>query len=640
MVELIQVECRLFVIVPPDNTTFLAKRLPRPMIRRMAAILLVLVASTAASPVLAAAAPADNAAGSESSGTAVASPEDLTGEVRQLSQELDGTEKIIDMMLIPITVLVSILAAGGILGVVYSVRDQRRATQLHELTVGGEVAAQRRSEQSYGSFFEQSQTTISLVNDTLQLAKEANDRAMKSMQSKAQGRIDEIEERSQTLLLEVFGDEEFELIINHPRRRDELHDIAAELRSLEGYLSLQEIKIPQYTKFIKALDQFLLDDTEAAIDALRVAFQESAVGELRRFIEYWLGYMLTTTGNYEEAVSKFRDDEKDLKEGESEYFQLDRIIAETEFFDIAKRNAERENSKDGGVTTPHDRFELVAKLLDDLGAQAKKLEDSKSHRAKHHTRLEIARTRADIYEWVAYDSDHLDDPLKAKAVQELYEFLERDPKLLNAEEELKALEAKEASKEEQAEKAEEVLRAEEALEPVNVAEFIEAPLRKELQDPEVFRAWALKQAQQICQEVKDPNLDVEFARAECLFKLGHGKAADAAFEKAEQALHHEAGEFHEKRRTASLHQSVLICHARLLKLREADPNQKEEQGRRVREASQKAVEAVKDMRQGGVTVFSQIQRRNVAQDEFKDEVRLIVKQTEDEDKKSDGAVPY
>lgn len=166
------------------------------MMRWVAAILLVLVALTAASPVLAAAAPADGAVGSESSVASETGPEDLGDEVNRLSLELDSTEKIIDMMLIPITVLVSILAAGGILGVVYSVRDQRRAGQLHELTVGGEVAAQRRSEQSYGSFFEQSQTTISLVNDTLQLAKEANDRAMKSMQSKAQARIDEIEERS------------------------------------------------------------------------------------------------------------------------------------------------------------------------------------------------------------------------------------------------------------------------------------------------------------------------------------------------------------------------------------------------------------------------------------------------------------
>jgi tetratricopeptide (TPR) repeat protein len=568
--------------------------------RWIAAILLVLAALTAGSPVLATAAASTSAP--DSAAVALeAHPEKLANEVDLLSHELKGTEKIISLMLLPITVLVSILAAGGILGVVYSVRDQRRTSQLHELTVGGEIAAQRRSEQSYGSFFEQSQTTLSLVNDTLQLAKEANDRAMKSMQSKAQSRIDEIEERSQTLLLEVFGEEEFELIINDPRRRDELHDIAAELRSLEGYLSLQEIRLPQYTKFIKALDQFLLDDTEAAIDALRLAFQESAVGELRRFIEYWLGYMLTTVGNYEEANSKFRDEETDIDKGDSEYFQLDRIIAETKFFDIAKTNAENEtsNPKKRVITTPHERFELVADLLDELGKQAETLEQSTSHRAKHHTRLEIARTRVDIYEWVAYDSDHLDDPLENEAVRKLNEFLKRPPE-----------------------------KEDEGLEPVRAVEFLGSSAWDELQDPEVFRAWVLSQAQSVCQEHENRNLDVEFALAECLFKLGKTKGADNAFESAERALHHEAGEFHEKRRTASIHQSVLICHSRLLKLREKDPNQKEDLSRRVREASQKTIEVVKDMRQGGVTIFSQIQRRNVTQDEFSDEVREIVKQAE------------
>lgn len=347
--------------------------------------------------------------------------------------------------------------------------------------------------------------------------------------------------------------------------------------------------------------------------------------------------MLTTTGNYEEAVSKFRDDEKDLKKGESEYFQLDRIIAETEFFDIAKRNAEKENSnkKERVVTKPRERFELVAELLDGLSTQAEKLEKSPSHRAKDHTRLEIARTRADIYEWVAYDSDHLDDPLDPDAVRELYKFLERDSKLLKAE---GVLEAEETPEVEEALKAE-VLKAEEALEPEEAAAFLKSPGWNKLKDQEVFRAWALKQAQAIC-EVKDPNLDVEFARAECLFKLGHRKAANTAFEKAEQALHHEAEEFHEKRRTASLHQSVLICHARLLKLREADPGQKEDQGRRVREAFQKTIEAVKDMRQGGVTVFSQIQRRNITQDEFKDEVQQILKQTEDKGGEKDDPVSH
>lgn len=533
----------------------------------------------------------------QSSITAVAKRvDDLSDEVGNLSIELEDSEHFVEVLLIPIGLLVSILVAGGVLGVVYSFRDQRRASQLHELAVGGELASQKRSEQSYGSFLEQSQTTLSLVNDTLNLAKEANDRAMKSMENKAQARVDEIEERSQTLLLDVFTQEEFELIINDAHRRNALHDIAAELRSLEGYLSLQDIKLPQYTKFIKALDQFLLDDTETAIHALRLSTQEGAVGDLEHFMEYWLGYMLTTVGEYEEAIRKFHHDELQLEKDDPEYFQLERIVAETEFFQIAKENAEEENAdrKKGRVVTgPRGRFQLIAPVLDTLSELAGTLEKSTNQHAKSHTRQEIARTRADIYEWVAYDPDHLDDPLNQEQIE-----------------------------------AGDAVRAEygEELKESRATDFESSRAWDALRDPDVFRVWALRQAEDICNEQDERNLDLEFALAECLFKLDEHDAADAAFASATHALEHEFRELHEKRRSASIHQSVLICHCRLLELRRDDSDQQREQRRGAREALSDTLDVLKEMRQGRVTVFSQIQRRNISQEEFRDEVREIVEQ--------------
>lgn len=521
---------------------------------------------------------------------------ELTDQVEKLQIEMEGTEHFVEVLLTPIAFLVAILAAGGVLGVVYSVRDQRRTSQLHELTVGGEIASQQRAEQSYGSFLEQSQTTLSLVNDTLGLAKEATDRAAHSMELKAKSRVDAIEERAQTLMLDVFSEKEFELIIKDPARRDELHNIASELRSLEGYLSLQDIKLPQYTKFIKAIDQFLLDDTEAAVQALRLASQDHVVGDLQHFIEYWLGYMLTTVGNYDEAISKFRHDEIDLDEDDPEYFQLERIIAETEFFLIAKENAQLESTskKKKKVTGPHKRFMSVKKLLVRLEKLAKRLEksESQSEQVKQHTAMEIARTRADIYEWVAYDPRHLDDPLRKGPIARAKEIQRDHPEIKR------------------------IFKA---------TKLTRSPAWKKLGDPNVFRAWALGQARAICEKQKDRNLDLEFALAECLFKLRNEKA-DGAFERAEHALHHEFGEFHEKRRSASIHQSVLICHSRLLKLHDDDKKLRRAETRQVIQASRDTLDVVRDMRQSRVTVFSQIQRRNVSQSEFKEEVDEIVKQ--------------
>lgn len=534
-------------------------------------------------------------AGQAAAQSSTSATERLSKEVDDLSNELNETRHFGELLLTPIALLVSILAAGGVLGVVFSFRDQRRVSQLHELTVSGEISSQRRSEQSYGSFLEQSQTTLSLVNDTLELAKEATDRAAHSMELKAQSRVDAIEERAQKLMLEVFSAREFELIIDDPSRRGELHSVADELRSLEGYLSLQDIKLPQYTKFVKALDQFLLDDTESALQALRLASQDDVVGDLQRFTEYWLGYMLTTVGEYEEAVNRFEHDEISLKEGDTEYFQLERIIAETEFFRIAKPKLKSGPSDDSAKDerSPSKRFEVVAELLDELTKLALNIDGSEDERAKVHTILEVARTRADIYEWIAYDPRHLDDPLEKEPIERAQGIASISTKAEGA---------------------------------VAFTSSSDWEKLSDPDDPDRFRAWALRQAQAICEDHPQRNFYVDFALAECLFKLRDFHRADSAFEKAEHAVHEEFGEHREKRKTASLHQSLLICHSRLLKLRDSDDDRRRAETRQVRQAFRNTREALSDLRQSRVTVFSQIQRRNVTQDEFKTEIAEIVEQ--------------
>ncbi len=72
---------------------------------------------------------------------ALAAGSDFQRELRQdtrihdLRKDVDEHEKIITYLLFPVTVLVGILSLGGAIGVVFSFRDQRRISQLHELTV-------------------------------------------------------------------------------------------------------------------------------------------------------------------------------------------------------------------------------------------------------------------------------------------------------------------------------------------------------------------------------------------------------------------------------------------------------------------------------------------------------------------------
>ncbi|HEX6753358.1 MAG TPA: hypothetical protein VF093_07220 [Solirubrobacterales bacterium] len=414
--------------------------------------------------------------------------EQQSDEIKELDEDLEKSERNFERIFLPVSFLIGILALGGGLGVVFSIRDQRRVSQLHELTVTGEVSSQRRSEQSYASFLAQSQTTLSLVNDTLELAKEATDRAAKSVAEKAKLRVDAIEERAQRLMLDVFATREFELVVEDPDRRAELHAIGDELRVLEGYLSLQDIKLKDYAKFVKALEQFLLDETESALQALQLAAQGRVVGDLQKFIEYWLGYILTTVGQYEEAIARFEHDEVDLSDDSPQYFQLERIKAETRFFSLAKPTPGTESwsAEDrADPREPHRRFEVVAPLLDELQELAEKVAASDSHQAKIHTQLEVARTRADVFEWVAYDKSHLDEPLDFETA------IKRGGEIVYGHQS-----------------------------PEKPSDLLGSPLWERLNEPDLLRYWALREARKICKEdLGGRSVEVDFALAECYFKL-------------------------------------------------------------------------------------------------------------------------
>jgi tetratricopeptide (TPR) repeat protein len=561
-------------------------------------------------------------------------------EIQDLGEDLEKSEQTIERILLPVSVLIGILALGGGLGVVFSIRDQRRVSQLHELTVTGEVSSQRRSEQSYASFLEQSQTTLSLVNDTLELAKEATDRATKSVKEKTELQRDAIEERAQRLMLDVFNSNEFELVVVEPVRREELHAIGREVRALEGQMGLQDVELKDYAKFVKALDQFLLDETEAALQALQLAAQGAVVGDLQRFIEYWLGYVMTTVGMYAEAVQKFEHDEQSLPPGSPQYLQLERIKEETRFFALAKPDLDSkywDDEEKVDTRPPHLRFERVVTLLDKLEVLAAKVATSEEHEAKPHTQLEIARTRADVFEWVAYDKSHLDEPLETDAIDEANEILDR----LQREGEIPV-----------PEEADEIVDAPE--EPERLRKLLGSPLlTTAAEKPDLLRCWALREAGRICEEkFGEQSMEVDFALAECHFKLRDPRAI-AAFEKLEKDVSTHFGDHREKRHEVAMYQSLLICNCRLFTLRkeavEAEDKRqarlreagepitpaenvprrnKEEEERHIHRAHRETREKLNQIPRGRVTIFSHIQRRNLTRDEFAAEVEEIIVQEE------------
>lgn len=509
-------------------------------------------------------------------------------QIVDLRTEVHDLHDFVQFMFLPMGVLLAVLTIGGALSVVFSIRDQRRVSQLHELAVTGEVSGQRRSEQSFSSFLEESQKTLTLVNDTLKLAKEASGRAQHTIQTKARSEVEGIEQRAQQLMLDAFA-VEFETIVDAAQSRDELRTIGKELRALDGHLRLYDIELPPYSRFVKAIDAFLDDDTEGALYALERAAQEPMSVDLKRFVLYWLGYMLTTISAYDRAIKKFEGDEVDLARGDSQRIQLERMIKETSFFQIARRWIP---AKDGG---PRERLQKVARLLDelrDLAGEAATLDDP-----HHLSRIshEIARTRADIYTWVARDQNLPTKPLddewvgRAKQVACPAPQPPEDAAASGTVDELPTLD-----------------------EPATLVAL--AP-----EQPEVLRAGALLLAESICREQEEPDFYIALAQAECEFALGRD-GAETTYRGVERMLSDEGAKHREQRRTAELEACSLICHWRLLLLGSEAGHA---EIRQANEAYRRAVKAEHDMRQPNVTVFSHVQRRNLTREEFKQEIKDI-----------------
>jgi hypothetical protein len=549
-------------------------------------------------------------------------------EIKTLGEDIEKSEKNFERIFLPVSFLIGILALGGGLGVVFSIRDQRRISQLHELTVGGEMMSQRRAEQSYASFFEQSQTTLSLVNDTLELSKEANLRATESMKQRAQEQVDAIAERADDLLQRVYQDGDFERIVYDSETRVELHAIADELRAVASFLRLQDIDPPPHLKFVKAIGQFLDDDTEGALRTLRQLSQSGTTGELRRFTLFWLGYLSTTVGEYEAAVRTFVDDDAGLDKEDTEHFQLRCIIDETRFFEKAKRFREGKGSDDEkkAIDGPLKRLTAVADLLDDLTKLAYSVATSKDSRERHHVSLEVARTRADIYIWVAHDPSNLNKQIETQAVAEIGEKWKLGgpaPEVIRGDEE-------------QLDEEQDVSMSKD--EKKGAVGFLRSDDARSLSD-DGLRAWALRQAATICEAQHDPNFDVVFAQAECCFKLGEDKAAEAAIHDAEDRLSNQFGDYMEQRRKATLQQSDLICRRWLFHLEQKKGGQgSRESRRRVGQAAKLTGEAAAAMHQSRVTIFSQIQRRNISRPDFVRETEAIAKLPKDS--KEDGEDPH
>jgi hypothetical protein len=525
------------------------------------------------------------------------SPTDQQVEIDDLQNRVSDLEEIVQLLLAPIAILIGILSLGGALGIVFSLRDQRRLSQLHELAVSSEVSSQRRTELSYSSFLEESQKTLTLVNQTLALAREATDQAAHTMERKAAASLASIETNARDLLEPLLDSGEFESIVEDAEVRANLETIAGELRAIEGYLLLQDIDLQPYSRFVKGMAQYLGNDTTGALRTLRHAAQDSTVRELQLFSIYWDAYLNVALGNYAEATHVFRLGEENLSERAMERVEFQRMIDDANFFRIAvNRTSAR----------PLERFETVAPFLIDL-EDISDLQHVEDVDARTRTSHEIADTRGDLLSWIAYRTDGLYEPLPANALVDASDFdqaLRLDADLIRRDGTISI-------------------------------KSIRQGARLDGKPDDTIRAWVLMQAHMVYSREHDeenPDLVLAFGKSECDFLLRSldENAGVEAYKNVERKAIEQLGGHREQRKNVELAAIYLICACRLLHLYRRRPGINEgeirNQETEVKNSHLRVQDALAEMRDHKLTINSPLQRRPLSISDFAQEALAIVQQ--------------
>lgn len=562
----------------------------------------------------------------------------LANQVHELASRLEDTRESLKetresnhandtMILTPMAILIGILAAGGALGIVFSVRDQRRTSQLHALSVSAEVGTQRRIEESYSTFLGESQKTLTLVNDTLGLAKEASVREARSMDLKAKSNLDALEAEAEDLVLQVIETGDYEEIVDLPEPRSRVQSIARRLASLEGYVVLQEIDLHPYSRLVKGIEQFLDGNVTAALHTLRHAAQDSSNRQLQRFALYWAAKLNNAVGNYDHALHLLDQALELFGTQESiEKQEMRRLHLETEFFQISEEIASlTETSLDA-----LDRFKGVKRTLVNLADASQRIQQMTEHDKDKHAHHEVAINLADIYSWIAYRPQALCNQLDGTACEEAEAVVAK----VN-QEVAEDLVAKKILEENVAEGLVEEKAAEEIAYAVHndpAAWLDDKYLTRVLGlNEEAFRAWVMLQAKRALPKMEDLHSDegvdfsLIFGRAECDFALDDSHDVEEYRELEGKALEDQVGGHREHRWTVELAQIALISKVRLLRHAEVDRRDIDVEKLRAEMDStyirlQNALHGAPDHT---VNIFSHLQRRNLDENSFREEATSL-----------------
>ncbi len=207
---------------------------------------------------------------------------------------------------------------------------EERTTQLHDLTVRGETASQARSDEVHRTFLSSSKDTLDLVNATLNLAKQASERAAKSVEDRAKVILQKLDIDSKDLLASVPAQDDRALVAD-PARTASLRSLA---QRIEGF-QINRLVLPEAMQlsseclFIRGMDFHLKQQYDDAFEAWKeVTHRNETPQSLRSLAWYWIGYEQNNLGQFAQACLSFQ---RALETAVGvRKFELQRILFEVE----------------------------------------------------------------------------------------------------------------------------------------------------------------------------------------------------------------------------------------------------------------------------------------------------------------------
>lgn len=230
-----------------------------------------------------------------------------------------------------ITLFALILAVGTAYSVMWGRRAEQRSTESFALLVKGESAGQNRDQEVHTL----SQNTLSLVNETLNIAKDAMATSTREVQNREQQALESYEEQAVALVKKRQDDKVF---VERPKHRAAIHHLADQIGTLMERQKFSPtalaLRITPYCRFVLAMSYHLQEDFERALGLWDgVAVDQATDRELASLAWYWHGYVKNNLGDPSDAQLSFQKALQLTTDTERRY-ELERIMLETRWFQL------------------------------------------------------------------------------------------------------------------------------------------------------------------------------------------------------------------------------------------------------------------------------------------------------------------